>query len=98
LNSKRSREKPTHIFYHNLNICFINGINWWRIQRRASNLVQKLIALKFKQKVLIFREKITHLNSWVVTIVIIVPQISALETTIRLDWSSVPHRCAWGMG
>jgi hypothetical protein len=31
LNSKGTREKPTHIFYHNLNICFINGINWWRI-------------------------------------------------------------------
>jgi hypothetical protein len=56
LNSKRTREKPTHIFYHNLNICFINGINWWRIQGRASNLVQKLIALNFSQKVLNFRK------------------------------------------
>jgi hypothetical protein len=56
LNSKRTREKPTHIFYHNLNICFINGINWWRIQGRASNLVQKLIAHQFKQKVLNFRK------------------------------------------
>jgi hypothetical protein len=59
LNSNRTREKPTHIFYHNLNICFINGINWWRIQGRASNLVQKLIALKFKQKFLIFRKNYT---------------------------------------
>jgi hypothetical protein len=31
LNSKRTRENPTHMFYHNLNICFINGINWSRI-------------------------------------------------------------------
>jgi hypothetical protein len=31
LNSKQTREKPTHIFYI-LNICFINGLNWWRIR------------------------------------------------------------------
>jgi hypothetical protein len=34
----------------------MNGMIWWRIRERASNLVQKLIALKFKQKVLIFRK------------------------------------------
>jgi hypothetical protein len=27
LNSKRTREKPTHIFYHNLNICFYKWVN-----------------------------------------------------------------------
>jgi hypothetical protein len=27
LNSKGTREKPTHIFYHNLNICFYKWVN-----------------------------------------------------------------------
>jgi hypothetical protein len=46
---------------------FINGLIWWRIQRRASNFGSKIDSTQVQSKSFNFSQKFTHLNSWVVT-------------------------------